>query len=376
MFRQENQAYKYAQIKTDLSIRILNGELHPNDRIPSLNEITDTYNVSKITARRVLNDLVAEGLVYAIRGRGSFVSDTSSYPPGNRKAGMSQNLGVVMENASGEFMSDLIRGIDEETFKHGMHINLCLSNDSYEREAEILNRLLQQGVNKILLFMVINNQEEGLNKNLPLYLSLQEKGVQLLMIDCYIPLIPIPSIAWDNYGGMKKLVEHVYQLGCRNLAYVARVNNAITTAKRLIGFKDGLLEHGLSYQPHRVQRVPWTPGESYRFGARSLVAQLLQEDTGIDAILCSDEEIGSGVFDALSALSKVGSRRIKVGGFGNPQSKNLLCGVPYIALEQNTYELGRIASEIILTGEIAKGNGLDGNGVYHKVLPVSIRQLE
>ena len=106
------QAYKYARIKTELSIMILEGQLRPHDRVPSLSEITQKYKVSKITARRVLNDLVTEGLVYTSRGKGSFVADVAMRQDTGVAKKKENQLGVVFEHASGLFMSDIIMGIE------------------------------------------------------------------------------------------------------------------------------------------------------------------------------------------------------------------------------------------------------------------------
>ena len=364
-------AYKYARIKTDLSLKILSGALRPQQRIPSLNEITRQYRVSKITARRVLNDLVTEGLVFSIRGKGSFVSDISKYPKLDKRS-IRQNIGVVFENAYEPFMSDIIKGIDEETFKLSVHINLCLSNDSYEREAEILKRLVQQGIKKILLFMVISNEEDVVNPNLPLYLSLQERGIQILSIDCYLPQVPLPFISWDDYGGLKNLVEYVYKQGCRNLAYVTRVNNATTVAKRLEGFKDGLLERHLPFDSSKIIKIYKGYSETLTENTQKIMLSFLKRKTKLDAILCSDEEIASGVFQALYAMPEVKPDKILVGGFGNPKSNNLISGASYIFLEQNTYTLGRIAAEIILSGSITPTKTNGKWNVFHKILPVPV----
>jgi GntR family transcriptional regulator of arabinose operon len=367
----EKISYKYAQIRTDLSIKILDGTLRPHERILSLNEIADGYGGSKITARRVLNDLVAEGLVYTIRGKGSFVADTSAYPRVEGKAA-NENIGVVFENAPTVFMSALIRGIDEEIYEMGSHINLCLSNDSYSREAEILNRLVQQGVKRILLFMVIDDDPDALNPNVPLYLSLRDQGVRILQIDCYLPDLPLPAIAWDNYGGMKNLVEYFYRRGHRNLAYVTRTNNAVTVTKRMEGFKDGLLEWQLPFRPSRILRISGGGGEGLVENTARSVREFLVRDPEIDGILCSDELVASGVFQALHREPSA-SREVRVGGFGNPNTLLLQGDHPYVALVQDNHRLGRMAGGMIFNDHLLdfekQGSAL------RQVLPVPIHAL-
>jgi GntR family transcriptional regulator len=64
----------YQQIGEALRIRIERGELIPGDQIPSENELTDQYNVSRNTARLAISSLILDGLVYRIKGRGTFVA--------------------------------------------------------------------------------------------------------------------------------------------------------------------------------------------------------------------------------------------------------------------------------------------------------------
>lgn len=368
-------AYKYAQIKTELSIRILEGTLRPHERIPSLNEITEQYKVSKITARRVLNDLVTEGLVYAVRGKGSFVADTSTYPKLIEQQ-PNRNIGVVFENASGNFMADIIKGIDEEAYKLGAHINLCLSNDSFERESQILKGLVKQGVKHILLFMVLGKDENSLNVNLPLYLNLQAKGIKILLIDCYLPDVRLPSISWDDHGGMKKLVGYIHEQGCKNIAYVSRVDNATSTVKRFEGFKDGMLEYNLKYDPRNILKVNLGQYDNFSFNSKIATFELLKQTSNIDAILCSDEETASGVFEAIEQSHRYSLNKLRVGGFGNPKSRYLAGNRPYILLEQNTYKLGRLAAELILKNNLNNGkSGNEQNSVFRKILPVPLRLL-
>ena len=66
---------RYQQLKDLIIGRISNGDLRPQDRVPSENELVESMNVSRMTANRALRDLHAEGYVDRIAGRGTFVSD-------------------------------------------------------------------------------------------------------------------------------------------------------------------------------------------------------------------------------------------------------------------------------------------------------------
>ncbi|MCX5066872.1 winged helix-turn-helix domain-containing protein [Micromonospora lupini] len=56
-----------------LRARIRSGQLRPGDRIPSERDLSQTYDVSPITARAAVQQLRNEGLAEAVRGRGVVV---------------------------------------------------------------------------------------------------------------------------------------------------------------------------------------------------------------------------------------------------------------------------------------------------------------
>ena len=69
---------RYQQLKDLIIQRISTGELGPNDRVPSENDLVEAQSVSRMTANRALRELTSEGYVKRIAGRGTFVSDFRS----------------------------------------------------------------------------------------------------------------------------------------------------------------------------------------------------------------------------------------------------------------------------------------------------------
>jgi GntR family histidine utilization transcriptional repressor len=69
---------RYQQLKDLIIQRISTGDLRPNDRVPSENELVETQGISRMTANRALRELTTEGYVKRIAGRGTFVSDFRS----------------------------------------------------------------------------------------------------------------------------------------------------------------------------------------------------------------------------------------------------------------------------------------------------------
>ena len=64
---------KYYILKKALIEKINQEELKVNELIPSERELISTYNVSRITVRRAISELVNEGYLYTVQGKGTFV---------------------------------------------------------------------------------------------------------------------------------------------------------------------------------------------------------------------------------------------------------------------------------------------------------------
>jgi len=64
----------YAQLAEVLRAQIVAGELQPNRPVPSELTLQQTYGVSRDTVRHALRVLREEGLVVAVRGKGTYVA--------------------------------------------------------------------------------------------------------------------------------------------------------------------------------------------------------------------------------------------------------------------------------------------------------------
>ena len=80
----------YLQIADHISERILSGEIHPEDRIPSVREYGADIGVNPNTVMRTYEKLTAEGVIYNKRGIGYFISPDAKE--------------IVLENNRKEFM--------------------------------------------------------------------------------------------------------------------------------------------------------------------------------------------------------------------------------------------------------------------------------
>ncbi|MDW5440936.1 GntR family transcriptional regulator [Polaromonas sp. SM01] len=64
----------WAQFRDAIRLQILQGALPVGAKLPSEAELGEQFGISRIVVREALADLVRNGLIYKIKGRGAFVS--------------------------------------------------------------------------------------------------------------------------------------------------------------------------------------------------------------------------------------------------------------------------------------------------------------
>jgi GntR family transcriptional regulator len=65
----------YLQIQNLIVDAIRTGEYQPGTQIPSELEISSRYEISRMTARKALDNLVTKGMLYRRRGKGTYVAE-------------------------------------------------------------------------------------------------------------------------------------------------------------------------------------------------------------------------------------------------------------------------------------------------------------
>jgi len=67
----------YKQVTDQIKDAIAGGTLKPEEKLPSIREMTKELGISEITVKRAYADLEHEGYIFTRSGLGSFVADVS-----------------------------------------------------------------------------------------------------------------------------------------------------------------------------------------------------------------------------------------------------------------------------------------------------------
>jgi GntR family transcriptional regulator len=100
----------YQTLRDQLRDEIASGRYDDGARLPTESELVIRHGLSRQTVRRAFQDLVAEGVVYRVPGRGTYASETGQRYL--RQLGSIEDLMSLSEDTTMEVLSGLRRRVD------------------------------------------------------------------------------------------------------------------------------------------------------------------------------------------------------------------------------------------------------------------------
>ncbi len=79
MLDKNSQQPLYVQLMRVIKDNIQNGQYKAGDQIPTETALSDTYGVSRITVRKTIEELCAQGFLVKRQGKGTFVEMPKIY---------------------------------------------------------------------------------------------------------------------------------------------------------------------------------------------------------------------------------------------------------------------------------------------------------
>ncbi len=307
-------SFLYEKIYRDLADDIQSGRRGVGEKLPTEQELAESYGVSRITSKRALNMLAKEGMATRRRGMGTFVSPPPSDKPAQAvnsrssftlKPQQDRRIGLIMEDLGESYSLSLFYELERQAAQRNMMICVEVSYGDQANERKALHRLLSLKLDGLLIMPA-----HGQYYNTDL-LRLVLDHFPVAVIDRPLHGIPAPGIYSDNEKAADELTAHLIDQGYQNIAYITGdMKEAISLEDRYIGYEKAMLRAGLE------ARVPVVvPGIS-RFGPfendiaeqrreeERYVRRWLSENPQVDAVIGSEYGIAHIARLAAQSLNK------------------------------------------------------------------------
>lgn len=267
----------FTWVKQSLQESIARGEFLPDQPFVTQREIVERFGVSTTTAVRALNELVAEGAVVRIRGRGTFVADPG--PPAPPPSGGQRVVAYVSPDGEGPHMAQLLAGLAAEAAAVGYRLTVAHTAGVAGEEA-VLRRVADEGARAIVFF-----PRDGSTAAATLE-DLRRRGVAVVVVDRYLPGLPTDAVLFDDFAIGYGVTAAMLDRGHRALAVLWRETEVTSVRDRLSGHYRALRDRDLPELPERsALRVYDSLDPAVR---RQRLQTLLTSGDGLTALICGN----------------------------------------------------------------------------------------
>ncbi|MCX7884493.1 MAG: GntR family transcriptional regulator [Caloramator sp.] len=350
----ENKKTLYSKIVQDLVEKIEKGEIVKGQRLPTEKELMEFYDVSRITAKRALEELKNMGLIYRKKGHGSFLNEIAS-----KEEIYKQNfISMIMpyENSSGRFI-DYIKGASDYLYSKGYFLSInCTDGDEF-KEKEYITKMSVSGAKGIIYYPAKNMT------NFDVLYLLYTRKYPIVTIDKYFDFLPISYVVSDNFNGGYELCRYFIELCHKKIAFISSVDigSASSVRDRFLGYVKALKDNDIDIDDNVIING-YLKYKNYDL--KKICKNLY--DLGVTAIICENDFIAMDILKSLNIQGINVPNDISLAGFDNiPVLQQM--NIELTTIEQDFYEIGKKAAELVV--EYIEGREVVQNKV---VIPVKL----
>lgn len=271
----------------------------------SLQDVAKLAGVSTATVSRVLNNI---GVVKdATKAKVlKAVEELKYYPNIHARAlagGSSKTLGLVVSNLENPFFLDVFRALEGEARDKGYEV--LIANTDYDPDRLVSSVQLMLGRRVAGLALIVSEIAPHLLD------ELSERKVRTVVYDVGSPRPNIMSIKTHYRRGMQRVVEYLFNMGHRRMAFVSHHTSLGPVSERNQAFTDAVKRHGTQVEFRSV-----ASDDGYQ-GGREAVRELIESGFTPSAIVCVNDFMAVGVLRQLREYGLRVPEDVSVTGFDN-----------------------------------------------------------
>jgi len=342
----------YKKIIDDIIQGIQTGEF--DSQLPTENELSVEYNVSRATVSKAMNELKENGIIVRYPGRGTFVSNDAdtkiaSYQASTPQPAPKPSLDIVPDEGpefkqivliiptiKDRFALSIITGIQEVLPPIDYHITIVTSMDA-NGEAQAIKHIRQSGASALVLFPV--DQEYYSDE----VLSMKLERFPFVLIDRPFPGIDTNYVLSDSYSGGQMAMRHLLDLGHRHIGFITNTGKSTYTVNDRIKGCSDVLETVSEDHSFVIRDELDTSCEYSRYG--DMLSDLVHHQ-GVTAFIASETSVALYLYCALQSLSIDVPQSVSIVTFDAPLS-DIEDFEFFSHVNQNPKQMGHYAGLII-----------------------------
>ncbi len=256
-------------------------------------DVATMAGVSISTVSHVINGTrnVAEPTRLAVLAAIESMGYTPNLVARSLATARSNLIGMAVSSISNPSFIGLVHYIEKELAKHGFVLLLADPHEVPADELRVVQTLHEMRVNGLMLAPGPDSENHSLR-----YLAAQR--VPTVLID-RLASEAFDQVGVENVQSMATLVQHLAEKGHKRIGFLFGYRGISTTEERLSGYRLGLSNAGLEYEPELVK------GVSSGVDAIELVRRLWAEPDPPTGLVVGNDQL---TLQALRGLHEIGLR--------------------------------------------------------------------
>lgn len=342
---------KFQQIKNHIQDQINWKVIEPGERLPSEAELAEMFDVSIITVRRALAELVNEDAIYRIQGKGTFVAHPSATETKNDISKRLIAFVLSHHECYDSSLMQMIKGIQSYLNGKGFSLIIEYTDEDLQKEREIIKRLMDDGISGLIIFS--GNPDE----NIEILDDLRKRNFPFVLLDRYTKLLPVNYVGSNNFDGAYRAGEYLISLGHTRIGFIEYSPHITSENERLHGYLQAMKNSSLS-----IDRDLVFP---YNFQSEEKLTEEIL-DRGITAVMVVNDFLATQLMDVCHRQGVGIPDQLSIIGFDDIDSAKYQ-KVPLSTVKQHFDVMGRQAAKVLM--DIIKLSSL---GTQNILLPTEI----
>ena len=246
----------------------------------------------------------------------------------------SKLIGVLFPDITGSAANQTTQGIQEILDQRDYENVLAVSFWNPAKERKEVEMMLEKRVEGIIAVPQAYSQET--------YQIALDAGCPVVIVGDWLPGLSASSVYLDSEDSMYKLLNHLHQLGRRNIHLLTVKYNSQALVEREEAFKTGLMKLGLPFDPDHIYYANLAQEMSVYEQAR----RIMERKDRADALVCIYDAVALQALSELTRLQVKIPEDLAVASIGNLE----FSGHPYFNLttvDECRTELGRQAANLL-----------------------------
>jgi LacI family transcriptional regulator len=304
---------------------------------PTLKEVASLAKVSTATVSNVINN--TKHVSESVKQQVFDAMEALNYKPNeiakSLRVQQSRLIGILISDISNDFISKVVKGIENTLSEIGYNVLLCSTDSDFEKEKEYLNVFMGKRIDGL----IISSSGTGDYEH---YEDLLKAKVPVVFLNRCPDHFPSNMVMTNNIKGAYIATEHLIKHGHKKIGIITGPLHFSTGRDRFIGYQRALEDYGIPFKKEIVLEGCFNIESGYE-----LTKRLFEENMDVEALFISNNSMSLGAYKYIKEQGIKIPEEIAIYGYDDPEWADIV-DPPLSGIKQPAYQLGIYAAKKIV----------------------------